>query len=80
VRFWSDAIPANSAIVASRTYRFWDIAQGAANTGEAFSLECGFGYIDSIVNNAFVWSHAYDCSRPSVGLKARVSTAISSAI
>ncbi|HEX4590928.1 MAG TPA: hypothetical protein VH120_13410 [Gemmataceae bacterium] len=34
----------------------------AETAGEIFNLECGEGYTDSIVNNAFVWSHAYNCS------------------
>jgi hypothetical protein len=55
--------------------RFWQIAQGLINGGEVINLECGLGYTDSIVNNIFIWSHAYTCSGVGVVL-ARSSSGI----
>ena len=42
--------------------RFWDIAQGVYGGGEVINVEATLGLDDTVFNNAFIWSHAYNCS------------------
>jgi hypothetical protein len=58
--------PVKNGVVAA--CRFWEIAQGGFGGSELIDMESASGKDLTISNNAFVWSHAYNCAGPGISI------------